>query len=380
MKRIPRWVWITALLVVALVALSRFAFAPKPIAVETATAARGLVEELVANSEAGSVRSRQAATLACDRAGRVTAMRHREGETVPAGEVLLELDVSTASTARHAAYHEREVAAAARQTADASARLADEQFARAEELRRQGVISPEQYDEARTKRDGARSELTAAAARVDAADAAVRVQTNEIAHLQLRAPFEGVLSRRYVEVGETVTAGMPAFELVALNRLYVTAPIDERDAGSLAPGQSVRVALDAYPGVTWPARLTRVAPVAEEARQQNRTVEIEVDLPVLADHPQPRPGLTADVEVVLSRRDSVLRVPSAAVTEGRRVLRFERGRAVARDVKIGMKNWDWTEITGGLVAGDRVITTLDRAGVKDGARVREEPRAGGAKR
>jgi len=380
MKRIPRWVWITALVAAALVVAARTAFTPRPIAVETTVAARGLVEVLVANSEAGSVRSRQAAKLACDRAGRVIAILHREGETVRAGDVLLEQDVSSASAARHAAAHEREVAAAARQTAEASARLADEQFARAEELRRQGVISPEQYDEVRSKHDGAHSELAAAAARVEAADAAVRLQTNEIEHLQLRAPFDGVLSRRFVEVGEAVSPGLPAFEIVALHRLYVTAPIDERDAGSLAPGQSVRVTLDAYPGVTWPARLTRIAPVAEEARQQNRTVEIEVDLPVLPDHPQPRPGLTADVEVVLSRRDSVLRVPSAAVIEGHRVLRLQRGRAVAREVTIGAKNWDWTEIAGGLGPQDRVITTLDRAGVKDGARVRDEPRAGGTRR
>jgi HlyD family secretion protein len=337
------------------------------------------VEELVANSEAGSVRSRQAAKLSCDRAGRVTAIRHREGERVRAGDVLLELDVSSAAAARHAALHELEVAAAARQTAEATAKLADVQFARADELRRQGVISAEQFDEARTKRGAARSEVAAATARLKAADAAVRVQTNEIAQLQLRAPFDGVLSRRSVEVGEVVSPGVQAFEIVALNRLYVTAPIDERDAGSLIPGQSVRVTLDAYPGVTWPARLSRVAPVAEEARQQNRTVEIEVDLPMLADHPAPRPGLTADVEVVLSRRDSVLRVPSAAVIEGHRVLRLQGGRAVARDVRIGVKNWDWTEIVGGLAAGDRVITTLDRAGVKDGVRVREEPIAGGAK-
>jgi HlyD family secretion protein len=375
MKRIPRWSWVPVVVLIVAFVLARAAFAPRPIAVGVATVARGPVEQLVANSEAGSVRTRQTASIACDRPGRVMAILHREGETVRAGELLLQLDATTAGAALHASRHACDVAVASRQTALAAAQLADEQFTRAEELQRQALLSPEQFDEARSRRDAARSELRAAEARIEAADAAVRVQTNEIAHLELRAPFAGVLSRRLVEVGETVTAGQPAFELVALDRLYVTAPIDERDAGSLVPGQPVRVTLDAYPGVTWQARLTRVSPVAEEARQQNRTVEIEVDLPVLADHPQPRPGFTADVEIVLSRRDSVLRVPTPAVIDARRVLRFQGGKAVARDVKVGTKNWDWTEVAGGLEAGDRVITTLDRAGVKDGARVRLEPRA-----
>lgn len=103
MKRIPRWLWITAVVLVGAFLAGRAAFAPRPIAVLVAAVERGPVEQLVANSEAGSVRARQMAKLACDRSGRVTAILHREGENVRAGEVLLQLDSTTAGATLHAA-------------------------------------------------------------------------------------------------------------------------------------------------------------------------------------------------------------------------------------------------------------------------------------
>jgi HlyD family secretion protein len=168
-------------------------------------------------------------------------------------------------------------------------------------------------------------------------------------------------------------------EIMSLDRLYVSAPIDERDAARLAPGLPARVTIDTYPGVVWDGQLARVAPLIEEAKEQNRTIEVEVDLPLVVGKPQPRPGMTADVEIVLDRRDTVLRVPTFAVTEGQRVLVVEAGRAVSREVSTGVRNWQWTEVRSGLAEGQTVITSLDRAGLKAGSAVRASPAASPAK-
>lgn len=153
----------------------------------------------------------------------------------------------------------------------------------------------------------------------------------------------------------------------------MSAPIDERDAGRLHEGLPARVTVDAYPGVQWSGVVTRVAPVVEELKQQSRTLEVEAALPDDPAKPRVRPGMTADVEVVLARRESVTRVPTLAIVEGRRVYVVEKGRAVRREVRTGVRNWEWTEVLSGVRAGERIVTSLDRAGLKSGVRVVASP-------
>ena len=160
--------------------------------------------------------------------------------------------------------------------------------------------------------------------------------------------------------------------------LYTVAPIDEVDIGRLTPGLPARVQLDPYPKLTWQGRLSRVSPIVNDLKEQNRTLDVEVDLAPDSSLPRPKPGTSADVEIILDAHEDVLRVPTFAVIEGKRVLLAQNGKAVAREVKTGLHNWDWTEIRDGLKEGDVVITNLDKAGVKAGAAVRINSGAAGA--
>jgi HlyD family secretion protein len=118
--------------------------------------------------------------------------------------------------------------------------------------------------------------------------------------------------------------------------------------------------------------------VVEVAKEQNRTQEIEADFPADTTLPVPSPGMTADVEIVLERKAGVLRIPTVAVLEGTRVYVAEKDRLATRAIGTGIKSWEWTEVRSGLDAGDRVITSVDRAGLRDGVRVasRDRPAAG----
>ncbi len=80
------------------------------------------------------------------------------------------------------------------------------------------------------------------------------------------------------------------------------------------------------------------------------------------------PGTSADVEVILSTRDDVLRIPTGALIEGNKALILHQGVIEERQLETGLRNWDYTEITGGLTEGDRVVTSLDRVEVQAGAR------------
>jgi HlyD family secretion protein len=368
--KIRRWWFVVAGVVLLLLVLGRlFTQGPQGIEVETATVGRGPVEDAVTNSQAGTVKSRQRSRLGARGAGRVVAILRREGATVRNGELLIQLDDLTARGQLEVARRDVGAARAARASAQATATLAHRAFERASQLIRDGSISQEIMDQARSGEDAAAAGLQGAQAQLDRANAAVQLAEDGLRDLRVTAPFDGVVTQRFVEVGEAVVPGQPVLEIMNPDSLYVSAPIDEMDVGRLKFVLPARVTLDPYPGVTWTGTVTRVAPFVNDVLQQNRTLEIEVALPPAADKPVPKPGASADVEIVMQRKGDVLRVPTSALLEGHRVLVMERGRAKSREVKTGLHDWTWTEVLTGLAGGETVITSLDRQGLKDGAAV-----------
>jgi HlyD family secretion protein len=370
-----RWLFIAAAAILAIVVLRATLFRQQPLAVEVATVRRGLVEDAVANSQAGTVRSRNRARLGVERAGRVVSLPHREGASVKRGTVLLELDPTSARNQLDLALRDRDALRASIQSASAAARLANQELERIQKLHAQNVVSQEQLDQSRSRAEAAQAELDAARARLARAESSVRLANDELAHQRVLAPFDGIVTARFVEVGESVVPGQPVLELTDPARLYVVAPIDEIDIGRLRNGLPARVTLDPYPGLEWTGVVSRVSAVVNDIKEQNRTLDVEVELKPDPTHPEPKPGTSADVQIVLDRRDQVLRVPTFAVAEGKRVLVVQNGHAVTRVVEAGLKNWEWTEVRSGLKDGERVITNLDRQGLKPGVAVVAEERA-----
>jgi HlyD family secretion protein len=189
----------------------------------------------------------------------------------------------------------------------------------------------------------------------------------------LRAPFDGVVADVTIEVGEWTTPSPPAvpvppvIEMLDALSIYVSAPMDEVDSAKIHLEQPVRVTLDPYPDQSFDGRVSLVDPYVLDVEAQNRTVGIEVELADAAFASTLLPGTSADVEVILSVHQDVLRIPTSALLQGNEVMVLEDGVLARRSVESGLRNWDWTEITGGLAAGDRVVTSLDRAEVKAGA-------------
>ena len=368
-----------ALVVIALLVgfvFWRSCFRERAIEVEVASSDTGPVEDLVVNSEAGTIKARARARLGVEATGRVAEIPHRENALVTRGTLLLRLDPSTERTRLEAARRDVQVVTATLESARSAAALARQQYDRTRELHGRQLASQQQLDEASSRLETSQADVRAAQARLRSAQSAVALARDQLTHLEIRAPFDGVIAHRLVEIGEQVMPGQPLLELVGEGGLYVSAPIDERDAGRLRNRLPTRITVDTYPGVVWQSTLSRIAPVVEEARQQARTQEVEAELPPEPEGgwppgtvPVPKPGMTADVEIILERKDAVLRVPTPAVIDGRRVLIVENGRAVSRDVATGLRSWEWTEIRSGLEPDVHVITSLDRAGLKAGVRV-----------
>lgn len=359
-----------------IVALRLTVLRPSAVPVTVYETARGRVEETVVNSRAGTVKSRRRTQMSPGISGLVREIPVAKGERVAAGQVLLRVDDSEF---RHQVTLAERALDAARAAAD-EACLAAEQtqrgLARADALGRQGLASEEALEEARARAEGAQAGCVAARERAREAESALAVARATLAKTAIVAPFDGVVLDITTEVGEWISPSPPGvmippvIDLIDPLDLYISAPLDEADVARVRLDQPARITMDAFRGQSFAGRLTYISSFVETRQEQNRTLTVEAVFDAQALPPNLVPGLSADVEVILDARENVLRVPTYALLEGDRVLLVRGRRLVEARVTIGLRNWAFAEVTGGLAEGDRVVVSLDRPEIKPGARVR----------
>jgi HlyD family secretion protein len=371
---LKKWLVVVVALVAVIVLVKVTVLSEEVVRVRVATVERGVVEETVTNTRAGTVKVRRRAKLSPQIGGLVVATPHLEGEQVVAGELLLKLDDRAQQAELELA--RRSVAAAEAQADEAclAAELAETELARTVALHGRGIASDQNLDALRTDRDRSRAACTAARAAVAQAAASVGVVEVQIAFTELRAPFAGTVAEVSTEVGEWITPSPPGvpippvIDLLDPESIYVSAPIDEIDAERVEVGQSVRMSVDSRPDVQFTGRVARVAPYVLDLLEQNRTVEIEVDFDRQEAVAGVLAGTSADVEVILERRENVLRVPSSAVAEDGEVLVLANGVLQPGRVEAGLANWQFTEVLGGLDGGELIVAARDSTEIKAGVR------------
>lgn len=346
---------------------------PDPLAVELATIGRGTVEATVVNTRAGTVSACRRARLAPAAGGQIVKLFVKEGARVTAGQPLLELWNRDLAAQRELAERQLATSQARRREACILAENARTDAAREAQLAAQGFVSPQRAEDTRANARARQANCDALAADVRRAQAQIDVTRAGLERTVLTAPFAGIVAQVTGEVGEFTTPSPPgiptppAVDLIDDSCLYVTAPMDEVDAPRLTPGQPARITLDALPGRTFVGRVRRIAPYVTEVEKQARTVDVEVDfadperLPLLV-------GYSADAEVVIARRDDVLRVPTQAIRQDGSVLALGAdGVLENRTLQTGLANWAFTEVRAGLAAGDRVVTAFDDEAIVAGA-------------
>ncbi len=368
---------IIVLLVAVIVALRLTIFRPDPVPVTVFVVAPGRVEETVTNSRAGTIRSRHRAKISPSVGGRVAEVPVRKGERVTEGDVLLRIDDAEYKAREALAQRALTAARQGEKEACLAADLALRELDRTDRLARDEIVSDQILDQAKNRRDMTAASCEAARARSSQLEAELQVARAELAKTVIRAPFVGIIAELTVERGEWITPSPPGvpmpsvIDLIDPESIYVSAPLDEVDLSKVEVDQPVRITMDSYPGQSFAGRLTRIAPYVSDLAEQSRTFEVEA---VFDDQEFARtlpPGASIDIEVILNARDEVLRVPAYAVLEGRRVLVIEESRLAGREVTVGFRNWEFAEIREGLAEGDRVVVSLDRADVREGARARE---------
>jgi len=330
----------------------------KPVMVRVAELNRGELRVIVNATTTSTVKSETETTLSAQRTGRVIKLPVKEGDIVKAGSLIAQLDLTEESVQSESVLGQSK----------ATYQEADKNLKRMQGLFDKGMIAQQDLDAVRRAYDVAKTQY-------DAAQEDDRVKKD---YSIINAPFDGVISKKYTEVGELLLPGKQIVTIVNPRLIYVLATIDEVDVGRLHISQPVTITVDAFPGEKFQGTIKRISPIVSGGKLETRTADVWIYFNEI--QPRIKPGMSADVEILVATLQNVLSVPSQAVIEreGKKKVFMAVGgtlkpglRAIAKlqPVEIGETNWSFTQITSGLKSGDFVITTPEAAGLKDGAKV-----------
>lgn len=373
---------IAALVVLALVVMGWLS-RPEPLAVAVATVGYGQVEQTVSNTRAGTIQACRRSKVSMPMGGVVDKLLVEKGDRVEQGQLLLELwnrdrhaDVANATASVEAARYAHRQACV---LADRNAREAE----RLKSLRARKLAAEDAVDAAISNAAAQRGACESAKAQIAVAESRLELTRAVLDRTQLRAPFAGVVAEINGELGEYITpsppgvATPPAVDLIDTSCLYVTAPIDEVDAGALALGMPVRITLDAFRGRSFAGTLTRIAPYVLDLEKQARTVDVDVRFDDVPEDLALLVGYSADVTVVLREVPRALRVPTEALVAGNKAWLLENGALTQRELQLGVGNWTWTEVKAGLKEGEAVVRSPDQPGIAEGVQAQPRQDSGG---
>jgi HlyD family secretion protein len=392
-----RWLVLLALAVVAGAAawiINRAG--PSRVAVDVAPVTRRATLRSTV-SASGEVVATRYADIGSSAMGKIVSLPVAEGDRVRAGQLLARIDPVQAQSeasgaaaqlgaleAEQAAAEDRVRAAASElSAAEARARDAEQQFARARELRDQGLVPASEFDSARAAADtalaqvsasraavdGARQAAAAAGRRVAQARAQVVRASDVVAKTSIVSPIDGTVTRLLVREGEMVVVGIqnqPGTTLMTvsdLGAIDAEVKVAEADVLRVSLGQHAAITLEALPGRRFTGKVVEIgasalpiAGAAAAAREFRVVVRIDAPDPLL------RPGLTCDAEIVVSERRNVMTVPLQSV-----VLRSdgESGGDQSGVFVVVDEQVRFTPVTPGVIGG----LDIEVEGVPEGAAV-----------
>lgn len=362
------------------------------------TASQGELTQSVVAS--GKVRSPQRVELASQISGRVTQIPVREGQTVAAGELLIQLDdaewrAAVAQAAATLAQSEtrlrqmrqlaQPLAEQAQIQAEANQAQARQHFERTRDLAAKGFYSKTQLDDAQRNLDVTESQFRTsqlqsrsnqaggsdfrlAEAAVDQARASLALAQARLSYTRISASVAGTVLTRAVEPGHTAQPGKVLMTLSPAGDTELIVQIDEKNLGLLKLGQKATASADAYPDQRFAGEINFISPSVDPLRG---SVEIRLHVPEPPAYL--RQEMTVSIDIETARHPNALVIPADAVRDGGSaqpwVLVVRDGTARRQDVELGARSDGKVEIRRGIAVGEQIIPG-SQPGLRDGSRVR----------
>ena len=308
----------------------------------------------------GTLQAQSEAEVASEVDGTVSRIAFTEGARVADGGLLIQLDGSKLRSAYQAARASAE-----------QARAQEENLQRQVERNRglldQGAISKQAFDDLQSSYDAARAQL-------DQSRANAALARQQLRDASIRAPFEGRVGERTVDVGDYVRKGDPLLTVTDDDTLEVRFTVPESYADRVSVGSPMQVTTPSVSGRWFDGQVYFVSPTVDP---QTRSVALKAVVP--NPDGELRAGSSADVRLVLERRSGAVVVPEAAVVprQGESLIFVVRdGKAVRTPVRVGYRTPGRVEIGAGISAGDTIVTAGQQR-LQDGMPVRIESSGAG---
>jgi len=300
----------------------------------------------------GTVRAALSAQLSSQVMGTITRVNVHEGDRVRRGEVLVAIDEAQQQAAFAGANAGLHVSQEAITAADADYVLAESTMKRYQMLYDKKSVSPQEYDEMKTKLAAAKARRDAAHAGREQAEAGVSQAGTAMSFTKVRAPFDGIVIAKLAEPGAMASPGVPLLTIEDPSRFRLEATVDESKIGAVRLGESVPVVIDALGDQPIEGKVTQIVPAADPG---SRTFTVKIDLPA---NPQMRTGLFGRARFARGQHDAIAIPKSAVLNRGQLQAVYVVGGdqlASLRYVTLGPTSMDQVEVLSGLQSGDRIV-------------------------
>lgn len=322
----------------------------EPVAVSVVTAEKGDLQKITNLS--GEIAAQESINIIPKMGGKVEDVLVDVGDKVKKGQVLVRLETKEIRAQLKQARAGLEAAKAAAEQAQARFAEAKKNLARMEELYQQGAISQQTLDQVRMQYELAKT--AAAEAQKEQAEAGVQLAETQLENAIIKSPIAGIVAFRYVDPGDMAGPSSPVITVVNMDTVTVTVNVSESEINSVQLGDKVEVTVPAAGDRTvFQGEVTMVSPAADP-RTKAYPVEVTIDNP---EHII-KPGMFAQVALGTVSVKDVVVIPQEAVIDagGKKVVYVAGdGKAIEKDVKVGITTGEQAAILEGLSVGEKVI-------------------------
>jgi RND family efflux transporter MFP subunit len=346
----------------------------KPTAQAAAEKVRGVVVMQIqkatvpdAVEATGTVRAVMSAQLSSQVMGTVTRINVQEGGHVRRGEVLVSIDESQQQAAYAGAKAGLQASQESIAAADANYSLAESTMKRYQMLYDKKSVSPQEYDEVKTKLAAAQAQRDIARARATQVEAAVSQAGTAMSFTKVRAPFDGIVIAKLAEPGSMAAPGVPLLTVESSSDFRLEVQVDESKIGAVKLGETAPVVIDSLDEQAVSGKVTQIVPAADPS---SRTVTVKIDLPSAStlspktgnQDPAPgqmRSGLFGRAYFPLGQRETISIPKTAVLSRGQLQAVYVVGSdqlASLRFVTLGAALGDQVEVLSGLQSGDRIVS------------------------